>query len=110
MLLFMMRGQGTSLGIVITIRKPFLSEDAHDRPKMGKDAKQLTRKLTGSAVMVWKRFNKLETISKMVDGSDADQTKACIVKAEHVFFFADQIYGQEAGNRRQTQEQSPLFL
>lgn len=62
----------TSLSIV-PIRKPLLSEDARDRPKMGKDAKQLTGKLTGSTVTVWKHFNKLETISKMVDGSDADQ-------------------------------------
>lgn len=69
----MWRDDNTGLSIVIPIRKPLLSEDAHDRPKMGKDAKQLTGKLIGSTVTVWKHFNKLETISKMVDGSDADQ-------------------------------------
>lgn len=70
--LSMWREDNASLCIVI--RKPLVSEDAHDRPKkMGKDAKQLTGKLTGSTVTVWKHFNKLETISKMVDGSDADQ-------------------------------------
>lgn len=62
-----------SLSIVIPIRKPRLSEDAQDRYKMGKDTKQLTRKRNGSTVTVWKHFNKLETIPKMVDGSDADQ-------------------------------------
>lgn len=69
----MQRGDNTTPGSVIPVTKPLLSEDARDRTKMGKDAKQLTGKLTGSTVMVWKRFNKLETISKMVDGSDADQ-------------------------------------
>lgn len=69
----MWRYDNTSLGIVIPIRKPLVSEDARDRPKMGMDAKQLTGKRTGSTVTVWKHFNKLETISKMVDGSDVDQ-------------------------------------
>lgn len=58
----------------IGIRIPkILSEDAYNRHEMGKDAKQLAGKLTGSAVTVWKYFNKLETISKMVDSSDSDQ-------------------------------------
>lgn len=65
--------ESSSSGRLIPTRKPSVSEDAHDRPKMRKDAKQLTGKLTGSTATVWKRFNKLETISKMVDGSDADQ-------------------------------------
>lgn len=61
------------IGIVIPTKKPLFSEDAYNRHKMGKDAKQLAGKLSGSTVTVWKYFNKLETISKMVDGSDSDR-------------------------------------
>lgn len=85
------------------------SEDACNRHKMGRDAKQLAGKLTASTVTVWKYFNKLETISKMVDSSDSVQRQRAAL-CRLYFSSADQVYCQEAGNRRQTPEQSPLFL
>lgn len=65
------KDDNTSTGTVIPAKRPLLSEDAYKRHKMGKDAKQLAGKLTASTVTVWKYFNKLETISKMVDSSDS---------------------------------------
>lgn len=65
------KDDNTSTGAVIPAKRPLLSEDAYKRHKMGKDAKQLAGKLTASTVTVWKYFNKLETISKMVDSSDS---------------------------------------
>lgn len=50
--------------------KPLFSEEGWNRHEIGKDARQLAGKLT-RAVTVWKYFNRLETISKMVDSSDS---------------------------------------
>lgn len=60
------------ISIVIPIKKskPLFSEEGWNRHEIGKDAKQLAGKLT-RAVAVWKYFNNLESISKMVDSSDS---------------------------------------
>lgn len=62
------------------------SEDACNRHRMGKDAKQLAGKLTASAVTVWKYFNKLETISKMVDSSDSVRRQRAALCRLSVYF------------------------
>lgn len=62
------------------------SEDAYNRHKMGRDAKQLAGKLTASTVTVWKYFNKLETISKMVDSSDLVQRQRAALCRLSVYF------------------------
>lgn len=62
------------------------SEDACNRHKMGRDAKQLAGKLTASTVTVWKYFNKLETISKMVDSSDSVRRQRAALCRLSVYF------------------------
>lgn len=62
------------------------SEDACNRHRMGKDAKQLAGKLTASTVTVWKYFNKLETISKMVDSSDSVRRQRAALCRPSVYF------------------------
>lgn len=62
------------------------SEDACNRHRMGKDAKQLAGKLTASTVTVWKYFNKLETISKMVDSSDSVRRQRAALCRLSVYF------------------------